>query len=288
MIGREPSRTAFSAASHRAAHQLLDRGRIFPDPLAVAVLGADAGAISREAETQPSARGMRLFIASRTRFAEDTLQAGVETRGVRQLVVLGAGLDTFAYRHGIADRLRMFEVDHPATQAWKQRRLRQCAIATPATLTFVPLDFERDALAEGLEVAGLDAGQRTFFMWLGVVPYLSRDAVMGTLDYVAGLAGGAEVVFDYGNPTETLSADRRQLHEQLAARVAAAGEPFLSYFDTATLHADLAARGLTEIVDHAAPSLVARAAALPRGARFQPGGGGTEAGGHVVWAATPP
>src|ERR1700735_2239371 len=106
-----PSRTAFAAASHRAAHQILEKGSIFSDPLALRILGVDAETVVREAEAQPLRRGMRIFIAVRTRFAEDALAAAVE-RGVRQLVVLGAGLDTYAYRGIWRARGRIFGVDH--------------------------------------------------------------------------------------------------------------------------------------------------------------------------------
>jgi methyltransferase (TIGR00027 family) len=112
---------------------------------------------------------MRIFIAVRTRFAEDALAAAVQ-RGVCQVVVLGAGLDTFAYRSTLRDRLRIFEVDHPATQAWKHQRLGDAAIAIPTSLTSAPVDFERQTLAEGLAAAGFDPAQQTFFTWLGVVP----------------------------------------------------------------------------------------------------------------------
>ena len=111
-----PSRTALGAAYHRAAHQVLEQGIIFTDPLAVRILGVDAEAALREATNDPSRRMMRLFVAVRTRFAEDSLAAAV-ARGVRQLAVLGAGLDTCAYRSTFGESLRIFEVDHPATQA---------------------------------------------------------------------------------------------------------------------------------------------------------------------------
>jgi methyltransferase (TIGR00027 family) len=119
----QPSRTPRAAA----AHQILERGRIFADPLVLPILGEDAEVLVREAEGDPSRRRLRLFIAVRTRFAEDALASAVE-RGVRQVVVLGAGLDTFAYRNPFGDRLRIFEVDHPATQAWKRQRLADAAI----------------------------------------------------------------------------------------------------------------------------------------------------------------
>src|SRR5262249_21010719 len=105
MDERAPSRTAMAAAAHRAAHQLLEQGAIFSDPLALAILGQDAEAVARDAEADPSRRAMRLFIAARSNLAEAVLADGVERRGVRQLVVLGAGLDTFAYRNPFGERL---------------------------------------------------------------------------------------------------------------------------------------------------------------------------------------
>ncbi len=162
----QPSRTALGAACHRAVHQVLEGGRIFTDPLAVRILGADAAAAVRDAKRDPSRRRLRLFIAVRTRFAEDALTAAV-ARGVRQLVVLGAGLDTYAYRTAVGEGLHVFEVDHPATQTWKRQRLSEAAIPVPSTLTFAPVDFEREALADSLAAVGFDAAQQTFFTWLG-------------------------------------------------------------------------------------------------------------------------
>jgi methyltransferase (TIGR00027 family) len=97
MLQGQPSRTALGAATHRAAHQILEHGLIFNDPLALRILGIDAETVARQAAERPSSRRMRIFIAVRTRFAEDALAAAVE-HGVSQLVVLGAGLDTYAYR----------------------------------------------------------------------------------------------------------------------------------------------------------------------------------------------
>ena len=101
-----------------------------------------------EMAADPAQRPMRLFIAARSRFSEDTLAACV-ARGVRQVVVLGAGLDTFSLRNPHAG-VRVFEVDYPATQGWKRERLTQAGLAMPSSLTFAPVDFERQSLAEGL------------------------------------------------------------------------------------------------------------------------------------------
>jgi methyltransferase (TIGR00027 family) len=272
----KPSRTALAAASHRAAHQILEQGRIFTDPLALRILGEDEQTIVREAERRPSGRAVRIFIAARTRFAEDALAAAVE-RGARQVVVLGAGLDTYAYRSTLSERVRIFEVDHPATQAWKRRRLEEAAIPIPDSLTFAPVDFERQTLAEGLAAAGFDAELQTFFTWLGVVPYLSEDAVWTTLRFIAGLLNGAHVVFDYSDPPESLSAEVRARHDERAARVAELGEAWKCYFEADELRAKLMGLGFTEVEDLGPRRIAARF--FPNRASSAP-----EKGGHILRA----
>ncbi len=278
MQAGQPSRTAWAAAAHRAAHQILEQGRIFCDPLAVRILGQDAETVAREAAEHPSRRRMRLFIAVRTRFAEDALAAAVE-RGVRQLVVLGAGLDTYAYRSPFGERLRMFEVDHPSTQAWKRGRLAEAGIALPGWLTFAPVDFERESLAEGLEGAGFDREAPSFFTWLGVVPYLSEEATWSTLRFIASLPGGAQVVFDYSDPPESLSPEARAYHDERAERVAALGEAWVNYFEAEKLNPRLRALGFDEIEDLGPPQIAARY--FPNRA-----GAPSDKGGHVLRATT--
>ncbi len=270
-----PSVTAWAAASHRAAHQLLEGGRIFADPLAVPMLGLSAAEVAAAASADPARRGMRLFIAARTRFAEDALARAV-ANGASQLVVLGAGLDTFAYRNPFAGDLLVFEVDHPATQDWKRRRLAESGIAVPDSLVFAPVDFETTTLADGLAAAGFDAGRRSFFTWLGVVPYLTEAAIFATVAYVACLPGGAEIVFDYADPPGTLAPARRAEHAARAARVAALGEAWLSYFEAADLRARLLELGFSEVEDLGPPEIYARYFRLPSGA--------PDRGGHFVRA----
>jgi methyltransferase (TIGR00027 family) len=274
----KPSRTAWAAAAHRAAHQVLEQGRIFTDPLALRILGEDAETVVRKAAERPSGRRMRIFVAVRTRFAEDALAAAVE-RGVRQLVVLGAGLDTYAYRSTLRDRLRIFEVDHPATQAWKRQRLADAAIPIPSSLTFAPIDFEYQTLAEGLATAGFDSAQQTFFTWLGVVPYLTEEAVWSTLGFIASLPHGAHVVFDYSDPPASLSAEARIQHQRRATHVAELGEAWLNYFEADELRAKLMALGFSEVEDLGPPQMAARyfpnrVSALP------------SKGGHILRATT--
>ncbi len=237
-----PSKTAFRVALRRASHQVLDEPRVFADPLALAIVGADAGEL-RSDETSQSriSRVMRAFMAVRSRYAEDGLAAAFE-EGTRQYVVLGAGLDTFAYRNPYPG-LRVFEVDHPATQGWKRRRLEAAGIAVPESMTFAPVDFESQTLAEGLDRAGFRRDQRAFFSWLGVVPYLTRSAALETLRFVASLPPGSEIVFDYARRPESLDPVSRLALAALAARVAAAGEPFQTFFDPAELEAELRPMG---------------------------------------------
>jgi methyltransferase (TIGR00027 family) len=277
----QPSRTAWGAAVHRAAHQVLERGSIFSDPLALRILGADAEAAICAAKGNPSRRPLRLFIAVRTRFAEDALAEAVSRRGVRQLVVLGAGLDTYAYRTSLGESLRIFEVDHPATQAWKRQRLAETSIPAPRSLVFAPVDFERESLADGLTAAGFDPAQPAFFTWLGVVPYLTEQTVLATLGFMARLPGGAHVVFDYGNPPAGgCSQDKYSaLYRKLARRVAAAGEAIRSAIETDELHAKLKALGFREIEDLGPESIRERYFAKKK----SPSSGW---GGHIVRATT--
>ena len=253
----QASRTALAAARYRAAHQLLEGGRVFTDPLATVLLGATRESLTGESAQQPAARGMRLFIAARSRFAEESLAAAV-ARGVRQYVLLGAGLDTFAHRNPFADAgLRVFEVDHPATQGWKRTRLAEAGLTPPASLTFAPVDFERQTPADGLAAAGFDAARPAFFAWLGVVIYLTREAVLETLRVIASLPAGSEVVFDYGVPRSAYPAAQQDYHARRDARMAALGEPWLTRFDPAEIAAELTALGFDELED-LSPREVAR------------------------------
>lgn len=238
------SRTAFRVAMRRAAHQLLDHPHVLEDPIAIPLLGSDFQ-IDHEYEAHPIVRSFRAFMAARSRCAEDHLARAVAA-GVAQYVVLGAGLDTFAYRNPFS-QLRVFEVDFPATQDWKRSLLAEAAIPEPSHLTFVPLDFEHKTLADGLREAGFDATRPAFFGWLGVVPYLTLDAIRSTIAAIGTLPASSGVCFDYGLSPATMSPSRRAVYEALAARVAAAGEPFRTLFDPGDLALELANAGFHRI-----------------------------------------
>lgn len=269
MDNEGPSRTALATAYARAYHQIADRPRILTDPLAARLLGVTANELielGRPAESRPrsgvgsgilrlavSDRPRRLFFAARARFAEDRVAAAVAT-GVRQVVILGAGLDTFAYRNPHPG-LRVFEVDHPATQAWKQQRLAASGLDQPDSLTFVPVDFETDTLAAGLESAGFSRTDPAVFVWLGVVFYLTPDAARTTLEYIARQSEPVEVIFDYLQLAET-DEDRARLQAR-ANRAEAVGEPWFSYFTPDDIAAQLRALGFTDIEDRSATDLIA-------------------------------
>lgn len=255
-----PSKTALVTAYARAYHQVVDRPQIFTDRLAARLLGHAEeelpSLVTAAADRLGGAvtdRSRRLFFATRSRFAEDAVAAAVAA-GVRQVVILGAGLDTFAYRNPRGD-LRVFEVDHPATQAWKRERLAATGIDSPETLTFVPVDFETQALATELESAGFARTAPAVFVWLGVVYYLTPDAAHATLAYIAGQARPVEVVFDYLRSATT---DAERAYQQTRAdRLAAVGEPLFSYFTPDGIAAQLRALGFTGVDDHSAADLIA-------------------------------
>lgn len=221
------SRTALRVAIRRAAHQLVDEPRVLEDPVAVRLVGPGYER-DMERAMHKVARDFRLFMAVRSRYVEDGLAAAVAA-GVRQYVILGAGLDTFAYRNPFAE-LRVIEVDHPVTQAWKREKLVEAEIAEPGNVTYLPLDFEHKTLGEGLAEAGFDNGRAAFFGWLGVVPYLTLEAFRATVKVVGKMPAGSAMGFDYAVDPKNLSKVGRVAFDALAGRVAAAGEPFKLFF----------------------------------------------------------
>jgi methyltransferase (TIGR00027 family) len=275
MRAGQPSQTARGAAAYRAIHQTHEGGAIFGDPFAERILDEETRATLGELAGNPSLRGMRLFIVSRSRFSEEALGSCV-ARGARQVVVLGAGLDTFSLRNPFPE-VRVFEIDFPATQAWKRERLSEAGIALPKTLTFAPVDFERESLADGLVRAGFRRDQPAFFQWLGVVPYLTREAISSTLDFIASIPASA-VVFDYTEPFENQPPERRANLMATADRAAARGEPWLSFFRPDEILGLLRDKGFSVVEDLGFADLVHR---------FSPdlaGGLHRGPGGHVIRA----
>jgi methyltransferase (TIGR00027 family) len=273
-----PSRTALMIARQRAAHQLLDHGSILCDPFALKILREDEKEVLQFANKHPVASIGRLFAAARSRIAEDALAKAVE-RGIRQIVILGAGLDTFALRnpHGALE-IRIYEVDHPATQAGKLERLAEAQIALPPSLIFVAVDFERDDLGVKLAAAGFQQSSPAFFTWLGVVPYLTLDAIGRTLDYMSSIHN-SQVVFDYVEPPEAFSDELRQIEKARAEQLEKIGERSDTRFEPAGMAAILRSHRFCSIEDISYREIAARFGRAVQG--LAPG----HAGLHVIRAS---
>ena len=225
----------------------------------------------------PSAGIGRLLTTARSRIAEDALAGAVE-RGIRQIVILGAGLDTFALRNPHqAAGIRIYEVDHPATQAWKRQRLAEAQIALPPWLVFVPVDFERDDVGEKLVAAGFQQNSPAFFTWLGVVPYLTQDAIDRTLNYMSSIQN-SEVVFDYMEPPEAFSEELRQIEKARAEQLEKIGERADSRFEPTGIAAILRSHGFFDLEDIDFQAIASRFGSAVQG--LAPG----HAGVHVVHA----
>ncbi|MGW1681511.1 class I SAM-dependent methyltransferase [Saccharopolyspora sp. NPDC002376] len=217
-------------ATARAAHLVVDDSpAIFTDALAEKLLGDRADELigyHRLHGDLPLLSHARANVVVRSRYLEDRL-AALTDQGVTQYVILGAGLDTFAYRNPTAP-LAVFEVDHPATQQWKRQLLADGGIVVPEMLRWVPVDFETDQLMDQLVAAGFDLTRPALIGWMGVTMYLTWEAVDRTLGVLSGLAPGSELVLDYMLP-EHLSDQATRTHASAVAQVVSdSGEPWLS------------------------------------------------------------
>lgn len=241
---RSPSGTAFGVMALRAVHQEIDgRPLILDDPIAPRLLGprwtARAVAAAR-ANPDPRMAALRSHIVTRSRYAEDRMAEAV-ARGATQLVALGAGYDTFAYRQPEwARAVRVFEVDQPASQGDKRKRLAAARVPVPANVTYVAIDFETTSLADGLVAGGVARDRVTCFSWLGVLVYLEEGAVDGVLRTVAGYPPGSEIVLTFSPPDADGAASR------MAARVAAMGEPWKTRLEPDALLGKLRDAGFSE------------------------------------------
>ena len=261
----QPSLTALTAAAARAAHLIVDTEPvILADTLAQAMLGERAEELisyHRAHGTHPVLAGARAQVTCRSRYAEDRLADAIG-HGIGQYVLLGAGLDSFAYRSPLAGQVRVFEVDHPATQEYK-RRVREVAEGAGAAggsgaaragraggdggraggVRFVAVDFGRDSLGEALGRAGFDAEQPALVSWLGVTMYLDESAIEATVAVLGGFAPGSEVVVDYMLPAGMRDA-AGQMYADLVGQAAAEwGEPWRSAFAPGAMAALLAQHG---------------------------------------------
>jgi methyltransferase (TIGR00027 family) len=262
VIEGQPSRTAQRVALQRAAHQVLDRPPlILNDPLAMRVISARA---ARDLQTSPGSevRGtsrvfLRAVVVARSRLAEDELARAVHEDGVTQYVVLGAGLDTFAYRNPHAS-VRVFEVDHPDTQRLKRRRLQEAGILIPDSMRFVSCDFATERWLDALTSAGFDPQRAAVFAWLGVIMYLPRDAALGTLRDIGTLPAGTSVVFDYLVPSDMLPWLVRLYYRRRIRMLKSMGEPWTTFFRPEEIARDLREARFDEIQDLSGAAINAR------------------------------
>lgn len=248
MTERSPSKTAAGVAFLRAAHQLIDgEPKVLADTVAAKLLHPKSleWMLANQAELQtPKSRALRSHVLTRSRFAEDRLEEAF-ARGMRQYVLLGAGFDSFAYRQPAwASGLRIFEVDHPASQQDKQERLKNAGIVPPGNLIWAGIDFETTSLRDGLLQSGFDPSAPAFIACLGVLAYLEEAAVNQVFTFVASLPRSSEIVFTF---TGTQQEVRDPSFPSLAERVAAIGEPFRSHLVEEELVPKLTGFGFSEV-----------------------------------------
>lgn len=252
----DPARASAAAAGvavARGAHRSYDQPPwVLDDPFALLLVGpqwVEIQAASQAALPPAMLRQNRASIVARSRYAEDRLVSG----GYRQYVILGAGLDSFAWRRpDLIGWLRLFEVDHPASQAWKRDRITELDLPVRDGHVFAPVDFETEPLRDGLTRAGLDWSQPAFFSWLGVMIYLTPEAITATLNTVSGCGTGSEIVLSYDAPDAFLDDTAREMVKIEARQVAATGEPYTTRMSPAQAETLIENAGL-EVVEHLAP-----------------------------------
>lgn len=255
----EPDDTAVRVALWRALHVLSDAPpHVLDDELGLALVAPDDGWQKRP-DMGPFTRPFRASIVARARFVEDHVEAQL-ARGVAQYVILGAGLDTFAERRmDVASRLRVFEIDEPETQAWKQQRLAELGLAVPSSLRFVPVDFEgRESWLARLTASGFDLKQPAVVASTGVSMYLTKSAIAATLREVAGLSPGSTLVMSFMLPIELAEPAIRPGIEAAARGARANGTPWVSFFTPEEMLAFAREAGFAEVEHVSADALTAR------------------------------
>jgi methyltransferase (TIGR00027 family) len=247
---RPASRTAIGVAVLRALHELYDEPpKILSDPIIPLLLGDEVlqpAKTSLEWRKDPLTSAIRSHVVLRSRYAEDCLHEAVDS-GVCQYVILGSGFDTFAYRQPAwAAPLRIFELDHPASQRAKVERLRLAGISIPTNVEFVSADFESAALPKVLSSSSLDLTAPAFFSCLGVLVYLPADSVNAIFRFTASFPKRSEIVFTFSQGDRS-SDGQPNGAAILADRCAAVGEPWRTYHDPDALHRELLEIGFSQV-----------------------------------------
>jgi methyltransferase (TIGR00027 family) len=245
-----PSRTAVIAAMGRALHRMTETPPwALDDPFALMLIGPQWPDLSERMLSQFPAQVIReacAAVCTRSRYSEDRLMAGA----FPQYVILGAGLDSFAWRR--PDRLRslrVFEVDHPASQAWKLQRVLDLSLPRSDSQVFVPVDFETGSLHDALESAGFDWGRPAMFSCTGVASYLTVPVIESTLRTIAGAAAGSEVVLSYRADESVVDDVGREFVRIFSAMAAAAGEPLQPGWRAAGIEQTITRCGLS-VAEH--------------------------------------
>ena len=206
---------------------------ILDDALAAELAGEDGALLRQRLRTDLSPAqllGFSRWVCVRARLPEDVLERAT-SNGVGQYVILGAGLDSFAYRRAdLLAKVHVFEVDQAASQAWKRQRLDELGVIAPPNLTFVAIDFEQQSLREGLVAAGFDFAAPAVFSWIGVTMYLTSEAIRTTLGTIATGASGTQVVLTYNLPAEALQGTAAEFEGAIRGIAIESGEPFISLF----------------------------------------------------------
>ncbi|MCA1645158.1 MAG: class I SAM-dependent methyltransferase [Chloroflexi bacterium] len=258
---RGPSRTALMAAMGRALHRDGPPPHVLDDWMAADLAGEEGRAIldSMLANALPDRmHAFQVWTAVRSRFVEDFVDSAV-TDGVSQYVMLGAGLDSFAYRHADRlERLTIFEVDHPFSQAWKRRRLDELGIRLPHNVAFAAVDFQTQSLSEALVASGFVLDRPAVVSWIGVTMYLARDSIDATLQTIARCAPGTRAVVSYDQPPDVLDEQNRAILAEVSGTAAKYGEPFISLFRRDEVEELLVEHGFDGVAHFGAEEAVVR------------------------------
>lgn len=266
MVSRNPSGTAFMMAFLRGFHAVYDNTKIFNDPLAYDLIPEEVREafkqhlIKSTAEMAPelakectdAATSLRLAVRimagpvlARARFVEERLEEAIRN-GISQYIILGAGLDTFAYRRlDLADRLQVFELDLPYTQEIKRQLLDRLKLEKPDFLHYISVDFTQDNLASALSKSKYDSGQVSFFSWMGVTQYLPVESILSTIKAIRRLSSsGSEIVFDYYDKSAFDPDKVSNRIKYIMKNTETIGETIITGFDPSKLSMELALLGL--------------------------------------------
>ena len=256
------SETAHFAAAHRAYHYMFDRPVILEDSAAIWLLSPQLNTVLRFAPLRwlfwrpliAKVRPMSTFIVTRSRYTEDTLEHFIHA-GCHQYAILGAGLDSWALRHNNPNVI-VFELDRQPTQQWKESRIRSQLGSLPSNLILVPIDFERDSVADVLPAHGFDLRSKVFISWLGTICYLTNQAIEETFSSLATICTpGSRIVFDYFQPKSTMVPDDLRLFELLDEGGTRRGEPIQTLIDTEDMAGLLLSTGFRIVEDLSASEI---------------------------------